>query len=252
MGISIFMIALNEESKIAKALDSVRWADEVIVVDGGSQDRTAQICRQHGARVFERPFDDFASQKNYAIAQASHNWVFGLDADESVSDMLAQAVQRVTQTETSAAGFKVERRNLFLGKHLRFGGQGKEWILRLFRKEAGSYHGIVHEEIQLGGRSERLNGVLNHQSTASIDEYMKKLPIYTGFEARRMAEEHRVPNFFKATVFPFLIWVRDYIVRGGFLDGRAGCLYHALSCYYRWIKNFRARSTQPTSQVVSV
>ena len=247
MGISAFLITYNEESKIGRALDALRWTDEQIVVDGGSSDQTVEICRSKGTKVFQRKFDNFADQKNYALSLASHEWVLSIDADEVVSPQLALEIQTVLSSQSVHSAFRFHRQNRFLGKRLRFGRQGNEWITRLFRKEKGRFLGVVHEIVQINGSVGKLKGVLEHYGTESLEAYFSKLNLYIPLEVARMSDAHYKPSVIKAAFAPLIRWFVDYVLFGGFLDGRSGFLYHALSCYYGWLKNFRILTLKETA-----
>lgn len=245
MGVSAFLIALNEEDEIERALDSIRWTDEQIVVDGGSTDRTVEICKHKGAKVFQRPFDHFECQKNYALSLTTQDWVLSVDADESVSPVLAAEIKGVATGNNSKAGYFIKRRNYFFGKPMRFGGQGDELILRLFRRDRGKFTGMVHEVVKVDGPIGTLNHILEHYGTKTLDDYMAKFKLYTDLEVSRLVAENRVLPLPKAVLLPLGKWMRDYIFRAGFLDGRSGFYYHALSCYYGWTKNLKAYSQKP-------
>ena len=242
MPISAFLITLNEEDKIACTLDSLKWTDEQIVVDGGSSDRTAEICRQKGAKVFHRPFDNFESQKNYALSLTQHDWVLSIDADELVSESLQKEILRAIANPIPLVGYDIRRTNYFLGKPLQFGGQRREAVLRLFRKDGAKFSGIVHEKVCVQGPVGELGNVLEHKGTETLKDYFPKLKLYTDLEAKRMVAENRVPSLFRAIVHPPAKWGLNYVLLAGFLDGWHGSLYHALSCYYGWMKNFKARA----------
>ncbi len=239
MSVSAFLIVLNEEEKIGRTLDSLNWVDELIVVDGGSSDRTIQICKQGEAKVFERPFDNFQNQKNYALSLTNHEWVFSIDSDEVVSEDLKNEILSVISSPGSLDAYWVKRKNYFLGKPLRFGRQSKDRVLRLFRKKVGHFRGLVHEEVKISGKAGLLKNTLDHFGTRTLKEYYSKLKLYTDLEARRMIAEKRVPSYPKAVFYPIASWGFDYLIFGSFLDGWHGFLYHALSCYYGWLKNFK-------------
>ena len=252
MPISAFLITLNEEERIASALDLLKWTDEQIVVDGGSADRTCAIATDKGAKVYRRPFDNFENQKNYALSLARHEWVLSVDADESVPPALGQEIQNTIASPGALDGYYLKRVNYFLGTPLRFGGQNNERVLRLFRKSRGTFHGIVHEEVSISGPVGNLKNVLIHKSTATLSDYYRKLHAYTDLESNRMVAEGRIPSVLKTVFFPPGKWLVNYIFRGGFLDGRSGFFYHGLSCYYGWLKNFKARAINQKNREVSL
>ncbi len=243
MPISAFMIALNEELAIAKTLESLRWADEIVIVDSGSTDKTAEIGKKMGAKLFKRPFDNFANQKNFALSLTSHDWVFSIDADEIVSAELLREIQHaLNDPDPDIAGYRIMRRNYFLGKPLKFGGQGIEPVLRLFKKNSGKFVGAVHEEISVKGKKHNLNGILEHKSIENLNDYFQKFHLYTDLEARRTIHENKIPSFFAGFFLPPCKWIINYLFKAGFLDGWRGLLYHSLSCYYGWVKYLKAKS----------
>lgn len=243
MGISAFLITYNEERKIGRTLDSLRWTDEQCVVDSDSSDHTVEICRSKGAYVSHRLFDNFAQQKNFALSLAIHEWVLSIDADEIVTSELANEIRQKVTSESPVCGYRIKRRNYFLRKPLKFAGQGNDYPLRLFRKAKGKFVGIIHETVSVDGPIGTLNGLLEHYGTETLTEYLGKLKLYTSLEAERMSTEGRTPSVPKAFILPILKWFRNYIFLGGFLDGRSGFLYHSLSCYYDWLKNVKALRT---------
>ena len=239
MSISAFLIVLNEEKKIVRTLESLKWADEIVIVDGGSIDHTVNLCKENGAKVFNRPFDNFANQKNYAVSLTQHEWVFSIDADEIVTKELAEEIKQAATPDNPHNAYQMKRINYFLGKRLRFGSQGSEWVLRIFRKKSAKFKGIIHETVQSEGKVGKLNHSLLHYSTETLKDYSKKLDLYVALEVRQMMETQNFPSLFKILFSPPAKWVKDYVLLGGLLDGQTGLLYHSLSCYYNWLKNFK-------------
>ena len=230
--ISVVIIATNESLKISNCLHSVSWADEIVLVDGGSRDDTMEKAAQLGVRVHRREFDNFANQKNHAIGLATGGWIFSLDADEVVNPELKEAIQKAVRDESSFDGFYVYRRNFLFGKELKFGGQSREKILRLFRKGKGKFDQPIHEKVVLQGTAGELAGDLMHYSSGSVEEYLRKLALYTEFEARWMSRQGKPVRISDVCLKPFLRFAYNYIFRLGILDGYEGFLYHALSFFY--------------------
>lgn len=241
MGVSAFLIVTNEEKRIPAALDSLQWADELIVVDGGSIDRTREICCQKGAQVYQRQFDNFEDQRNYALSLVNQEWVFFIDADEVVTKELAAEIKSVVVRRDNCAGYFIPRRNRFLGQSLRFGRQGNERLLRLFRKQGAKFCGLVHETVQVDGTVFQLNNFIDHFGTEGLTQYQHKLKLYIDLEITKIISSGNVPSLFKSVFFPIARWIQNFILLGGFIDGRAGFLYHSLSCYYDWAKYLGAR-----------
>src|SRR5688500_15862523 len=161
--LSVVIVTLNEEERLRACLESVAWADEIVVVDSESQDKTVQIAREVTDHVLVRPWPGYAAQKNFAVAQASGDWILALDADETVSAALRADIGRVMRAGGPAAGYSVPRRNIFWGRWVRHGGLYPDWQLRLFRNGRVTF-GVraVHEPVTVSGVVERLHGRLEH------------------------------------------------------------------------------------------
>lgn len=242
MSLSVFIITLNEEESIGSCLDALHWADEIVVVDSGSTDHTMEICRSKKASVYQRPFDNYAAQKNYALSMTHHEWVLSIDADEIVSQPLSESIKQIIDQKAGDTACTFQRQNFFLGKPFRFSSPGNDWVLRLFPKTKGKFEGVVHETVQLapGVKTKPLKGLLIHHGTENLKEYFIKLRHYTDLEAVRLNAENRVPDPITSVLKPLAKFCLDYIFLGGFLDGVLGLTYHGLSCWYGWVKNFKA------------
>jgi len=165
-----------------------------------------------------------------------------LDGDEWVPPSLGQEIRAVAHPGNPVAGYWISRHNYFLGKPLRFGPQGQERLLRLFRKKLGGFVGMVHETVRVNGPVGTLKHGLEHEGTRTLGDYWIKLNLYTDLEAASMMQGGSKPSWLKTVFFPPGKWVLNYLFLGGFLDGWNGFLYHGLSCYYDWLKNFKARA----------
>jgi glycosyltransferase involved in cell wall biosynthesis len=235
MSLSVVIITKNEEANIARTLESVGWADERIVIDSGSTDRTIEVARQHGTRVFEEEWKGYAAQKNSAIAKASSDWVLSLDADEEVSPELAESVRRVISgsgESSTTNGYFVARQNLFLGRWIRHGGFYPDRKLRLFRRGTGEFaERVVHETMRVNGSTATLQGDLIHHAYPTLAGYIETMNRYSTLAAEVLIRERRVRSslgwfFVNIRLRPVLNFVWNYFFRGGFLDGREGFLLH--------------------------
>ncbi|MFQ5793011.1 MAG: glycosyltransferase family 2 protein, partial [Acidobacteriota bacterium] len=187
--ISAVLIALNEERRIGPALASVSWADEILVVDGGSTDRTRELSRGEGARVIEREFTGFVDQKNFAIEQAGNDWVFSLDADERVSPALAEEIQTLRRSGFPAAGYRASRVAFYLGRFIRSTEWYPDWQLRLFDRRRGRWQGkYVHESVEVEGPVEQLAGEIFHYPYQSLSHHLERMNRYAALAARQMGE----------------------------------------------------------------
>src|SRR5437660_1056704 len=233
MRLSVVIITRNEESNIGRTLASVTWADERIVVDSGSTDRTLEIAREQGAKVFQEPWKGYAQQKNSAIAKASGDWVLSIDADEEVSSELGESIRQVIGNGTpSIAGYFITRRNLFLGRWIRHGGFHPDRKLRLFRRGKGGFvERVVHETLRVDGATAELTGDLIHHAYPTLTGYLETMNRYSSLGAEVAVQKGQVsqslPSFlWNIRVRPTVNFIWNYVFRAGFLDGREGFLLH--------------------------
>jgi glycosyltransferase involved in cell wall biosynthesis len=250
--LSVVIITLNEEENLARTLRSVEGlvrdlGGEIIVVDSGSTDRTVEIARSFGARVFVEEWKGFAGQKNSAIEKASGDWVLLLDADEELDTMLAEEIagldfsppqlpEQFCATHTVHLGFRpvgyfIPRRNLFLGRWIRHGGFWPDRKLRLFRRDSGRVEDrIVHETIKISGPTGTLQGALLHHAYPTLSSYIEHMNRYSSLGAEMAGP--RGFNLLNIYIRPRLTFFYNYFVRLGFLDGREGLLLHLYHAGY--------------------
>ena len=239
MQVSAVIITLNEERNLARALDSLAAvADEVVVVDSGSVDGTRQIAASRGARFLAHAWEGYAGQKNFAAAEARHNWVFSLDADETLSPELAAELQRLKREGPGdAAGFTMPRLARYRGRWIRHSGWYPDRKLRLYDRRRGRWVGrYVHERVQVDGPVRELSGDLHHFPLDSPDEQLRSVNRYTtlaAIEARENGEGLILP---KLLVLPSWKFVETYLVRQGFRDGSPGFSIAAMASYYVYRK----------------
>jgi glycosyltransferase involved in cell wall biosynthesis len=234
--LSLAVITRNEEKRLADCLRSVPFADEIVVVDSESTDRTRELAAELGAKVSVHPFADFASQKNLAIERAGGEWVLLLDADERLSAPLQQEIKEAVVRAGGPDGYFLRRHNHLFGGFMRFGANGDDWQLRLLRRGRGRFEGIVHERIALRGEAGRLKSPLLHYSSQSTGEYMAKFRQYSALEAERLWKEGKRPTPYQLWLKPMLEFVYFYFIKLGFLDGFRGLKYQALSTRYLYSK----------------
>lgn len=226
--ISATVITYNEADRIGECLASLAFCDEVVVVDSGSTDATRELAREAGARVVVRPFDGFRSQKQFAVEQASHDWILSLDADESLSPELAAAI--IAEQErgfAGAAGYRFARSSEYFGRYLRHGNAYPDRKLRLFDRRCGGWRGEreIHETATVDGEVVTLPGDLLHRPFRSFDHQLAK-----GMQYSRMMAEHAHARGKRASLGKLLLgpawrFFRGYVLRGGFLDGWPGLVY---------------------------
>lgn len=238
--LTVTIITLNEEKNLPRALDSVAGiADEIVVVDSGSADRTRELARERGARVFERAFTDYSEQKNYAAAQASNDWIFSLDADEELSPELQQSIQGWKSTEATAAAYGMQRRAHYIDRWIKHSGWYPDPKLRLYRRERARWVGALHEGLRVEGPTGRLEGELRHFTVSSFGQHVRSVRRYTTLAARQLFAAGRrrwLLAFLLAAPWTF---VRTLIFQLGFLDGFRGLQIAVMASYYVFLKYWK-------------
>jgi len=232
--LSVVVVTLNEEERIRECLDSVAWADEVIVVDAESQDKTAAIAREATDQVIVRPWPGFAAQKNFGLEQASGEWILSLDADETVSPALRAEITAVLERGGAAAGYAVPRRNVFWGRWVRHGGLYPDWQIRLFRRGKGRFiDRAVHESVTIEGDVARLSCHLEHRSYRDVGDFLARADRYTSLAADEWVAAGRPSRpLVDMVARPAGRFLSMYVARAGFLDGWRGFLLATLYAYY--------------------
>lgn len=225
--LSVAVITKNEAHCIAACLTAVGFADEIIVLDSGSTDDTLAIAAAHGAQVHtSADWPGFGPQKNRALALTSGDWVLSLDADEIVTPELAAAIRQAVSPDAAQdiAGYWIKRRSLYCGQLIRFGDWRNDRVLRLFRRAAGRFSDdVVHERVICDGRIATLHGYLRHDSMTSYAELREKTERYARLGAEKLRARGK-GGLYSACTHAAWNWLRGYLLRGGFLDGRAGWL----------------------------
>jgi glycosyltransferase involved in cell wall biosynthesis len=237
--ISAIILTLNEEIHIADAIKSVSFADEIIVIDSYSTDRTLELAEKHDVKLIQRVFDDFSSQKNYAIQQAKYDWVYVLDADERVTPALAQEILLTVKSPRDFVGFYIYRTFYFFNKRIRFGGWQRDRVVSLFLKEYCKYVGVVHEKIVTNGKLGFFKNKIEHFSYKSYDHYISKMNHYGALRGKQYFEEGRKVSLFHILIKPPVRFVIHYFIRLGFLDGFTGLFFakiQAYSVFVRYVK----------------
>ena len=239
MKLTVTVITCNESAHIAAALDSVAWADEIIVVDSGSTDGTADIARGKATRVITRDWPGYSAQKNFAADQASNDWVLSMDADERVTPRLAGEIRALLEGGPRAAGYRIRRVSYYLGRWIRSTDWFPDYQLRLYDRRAGRWNGLaIHESFQLhSGPVETLHGELAHYAYRDIAHHLSKINHYTTLIAGQWYEQGRRTNIPAIAVHPALAFLRNYVLRAGFRDGSVGLLVSMLNSYYVFLKH---------------
>lgn len=220
--LSVILITKNEAANIRECLQSVAWADEIIVVDSGSTDDTVSIAKEMGAQVYQHDWPGFGPQKNRALGYATKDWVFAIDADERVTDKLRAELENVMR-EGLAAGYYCPRLSQFCGKFIRHSGWYPDYVLRLFKREHGRFtDALVHERVDVAGRTDKLHYPLLHYSYIDVTDVERKVAHYSDAAARQMYEQGKRSTSVGAVLSGGWAFVRTYVIRLGVLDGAAG------------------------------
>jgi glycosyltransferase involved in cell wall biosynthesis len=244
--LSLVIITRDAAHELAECLASVAFAAETLVVDSGSVDDTAALAARAGARVIEHAWEGFGPQKNFAVGQATHDWVLCLDADERVTPELAAAIREAFAAGTpAAAAFSIARRNRFLGRWLAHGEGYPDWNVRLFdRRRARWSADAVHEKVIAAGPVEELRGDLLHASAESIDAYIAKQNRYTTEQAAAMHARGEHAGALTLVLSPAARFLRFYVLRLGFLDGAAGFAHIAIGAFASFLKYAKLRALE--------
>ena len=235
--ISCCIICFNEEANIRRCLESVKWCDEIVVVDSFSTDRTVEICREYTSRIIQRPWPGYVEQKRFALAQTNHEWVLNVDADEEVSPTLQREILFVLQRNDPAVdGLSIPRLVYYLGRWWRRGWYpGRR--LRLFRKAKVRWGGVdPHEKVLLRGHEDRLQGDLYHYTYANISDHLRAVNGLTDVAAREQIVRGRRSSIADLTLRPFWRFLRFYLLRGTFTYGVPGFFVAVTSAFYVFLK----------------
>jgi glycosyltransferase involved in cell wall biosynthesis len=258
--LSVAIVTFNEEENLARTLASVAWADQILVVDSGSTDRTVEIARSFNATVLERPWPGFAAQKNFALSQCTGDWILSLDADEELSPELQQQIRQTLSAHPTADAFYLNRRNLFLGRWIKHGGFYPDPKLRLFRRAAANFthaprfeNRPVHETMAFDGEASTLDYDIIHHAYPTLETYIEHMDRYSTLGCTLLVSAGKVSRSLPAFVsnvfvIPQLTFVWNYVFRLGFLDGREGLLLHLYHSTYTSWKYAKAWQTARTAR----
>lgn len=236
-GLTVTIITLNEAATIAAAIESVSFADEVLVVDSHSTDDTVAVARAAGARVIVRDWPGYIAQKNFAAAEASHDWILSLDADERVTPPLADEIRGLLAGTPPCAGYRVPRLSRYLGRWIRSTDWYPDYQLRLYDRRQAEWVGrYVHESVKARGPVQDLHHDLLHYTYRDVSHHLQTIDRYTTLAARQMFEDGRRAGLRHLCLNPPAAFVRNYVLRGGFRDGRVGLIVSLLNSYYVLLK----------------
>lgn len=243
MKISACIITFNEEQKIAAAINSVSWADEVIVVDSYSTDRTAEIAESLNAKVLKKNWSGFSKQKQYAVDAASHDWIFSLDADELVSEKLKNEILRLKTTPKNqiSGGYRIPRLSYYMNRPIRHGGWYPDWQLRFFDRRQGKWKEVlIHESVEMSqnSRIDKLSGDIIHFSVENAAHHHKMIgERYAPLAARQLFERGKKTSPLRIFTAGFTTFIQTYFLKRGFLDGLAGFTIARFAAHHAFLKH---------------
>ena len=237
--LSVIIITKNEAHNIKRCLESVQWADEIIVLDSGSTDNTVQICQQYTSSVFSTDWPGYGAQKARALAKATHPWVLSIDADEQVSDSLRKKIDSHLADTAGINGIYLPIQLFFLNKKIKY-ANGSSKHMRLFKKSAAKFtESIVHEDLSITGKTEIWREPIYHYSFESIHQLVGKMNHYTNLVAEQRLQNNRHSSMTKAFTHSTWMFIKIYFLKLGFLDGGPGLILafsFAEGAFYRYAK----------------
>lgn len=235
--ISCVIITKNEEANIGRCLESVKWMDEIVVVDSGSEDETVAICKKYGCRVIETSWMGFGGTKRFAVEQATYDWIFSIDADEEMTPQLRETIQTLLCQSDAAAGYYVKRRSFYLQRLIRFSGWNRDCPLRFFNRKFGNFNEKkVHESVRISAPKKYIENALLHYTYPTIESHLKKMDLYSSLGAQQLKEKGRRSSVLTAILRGKIRFLKMYILQGGFLDGTAGLILALNSAYGVYLK----------------
>ncbi|HEY2932858.1 MAG TPA: glycosyltransferase family 2 protein [Acidobacteriota bacterium] len=238
MNVAAILITRNEELNIEAAVQSVSWAAEIVVVDAFSTDRTPELCRRLGVRFFQREWQGYVNQKNFAVQQANQKWILSLDADERVTSGLQQEI--LALPEQAHQGYRIPRRTFFLNQWIEHTSWSPDYQLRLFEKSKARWQGgRLHESVRVDGSVGVLENPLLHYSYRSVSDFLKRLDVYSRLSAEDCRERGVRVRASHLLAHPAAAFLRSYFAKRGFQDGLAGLsvsVLAAISVFFRYLK----------------
>jgi glycosyltransferase involved in cell wall biosynthesis len=241
MLLSATIITLNEERNIARAIQSLRCADEIVVVDSGSTDQTCEIAIRLGARVIEQRWPGYAAQKNYAAASASHDWILSLDADESVTPALEAEILALKAAGPDFDSYSFPRLAQYLGRWIRHSGWYPDRKVRLYNRNKAEWTGAyVHESVRVNGTIGELQGDLLHFTCSTLSQHVRTLDRYTSLAAQELIARNKPISLRRLALDPAWTFIRSYLLQRGFLDGPQGLAIAWMAALYTFLKYAKA------------
>lgn len=233
--ITAIVLTKNEEKNIVDCLESLSLCGEIIVIDDNSQDRTVEIAKSLGAKVFTHPLsNNFSKQRNYGLSKAKNNWILFVDADERVSKELAEEIQKkISGNEYN--GFFIKREDTLWKKRMLHGELGNIWLIRLARKGVGGWKGVVHEEWEISGSVGKLENKLDHYPHQSVAEFLKEINYYTTLRALELNKNKVKACWYYILLYPKIKFLNNYLLKLGFMDGIQGLIFALMMSFHSFL-----------------
>ncbi|MDI1235637.1 MAG: glycosyltransferase family 2 protein [bacterium] len=237
MSISVIIIAKNEADNLRISLPKLHWCDDIILINDQSTDGTVEVAEEFGCKIYNRVFDGFGTQKQFAVSKTKYEWVLNIDADEVISDALIAEILALKLTSNQIAGYMLPIQHVFLGKVFKYGKESKFYHLRLFNKTLGNFdHAKVHEKVKLNGITMRLENIILHYSYKDLKHYFEKFNQYTTIGAIKLKDKGKSRNLFLTVAsFPFY-FLKHYFIYGNILNGQSGFIWSYLNAWYHVVK----------------
>lgn len=237
--LSAFLIVFNEEKNIERCLNSIKWANEIVIVDSNSTDRTVEVCQRYTDKIFSREFLNYSDQKNFALSQITGDWALSIDADEELTEALVNEIKDLLQSNPQHDGYRIHRTSYIFGRQFHFSGTQHDKPIRLFKKGRGEFTQPIHEIVSIRGSVGELKNEINHFTYDNISSYFLRLHRYTTMEAEFLATKCQKVNITDWTIRPFAMFLKLYIINQGFRDGFEGFLFCFFSGWYVFVKHVK-------------
>jgi len=236
--LSVIIITYNEEENIKDCLESVKWSNEIVVVDSFSSDKTVEIAREFTPKVFQNKWTNFSQQKNLALAKASNEWVLNIDADETVTPELKEEILAIVNSQFSTLeGYYIPRKNHYMGRWIRHCGWYPDYKLRLFRKGKGRFNErTIHESVVVEGKKGFLKSCLSHYSYKNLSDHLSRIDKFSTLGAEQMFRDGKTARFFDLLFRPLTRFIKMYLIKRGYLDGIYGLIVSVMGSFYVFTK----------------
>ena len=237
MNLSCVILTKNEESDLERCLKSVSFADEIVIVDDDSKDKTLEIAGKYNCRIYKKKLeDDFSKQRNFGLSKTKGKWVLFIDPDEEASNQLKnEIIQVVSNPFNTKSAYFLKRKDFLFGKKLNFGEWGKIKLLRRARKDSGKWERKVHEVWKTEGEKDVLKSELFHYSHKNLREFISKINYFSSLHAKANSSEDKKSNVFKIIFFPFLKFLNNWILKGGYKDGNHGFVISLIMSFHSFL-----------------